>query len=271
MNDNSSPNQKHGRFEALQGEPIVPSDAAEETAVDYPEAVPLTDECSKEGQPEETHPHYQGRFAAKHRQSADEATEMAGPEAPVIPERPAEEDGANPEIPFSPESPAEEACTPLPTEETYGKEPIPAADPILPPPQMQWQEPEPEESISPAPQPEKRRRAVKKGRPRRRKGEGLLGIPNILATGVWVALTILIGVTLGRIVWVCASEILAFGREDKVVTITVYDTDTIDDITQKLVRNELIHYPGLFKLYAKFAVDDGDIKPGIWDLNTKYD
>ena len=269
MNDNSSPNQKHGRFQALQGEPIVPPDAAEETAVDYPEAVPLTDECSKEGQPEETHPHYQGRFAAKHRQSADEATEIAEPEAPVIPECPAEEDGANPEIPFSPESPAEEACTPLPTEETYSEEPIPAADPILPPPQMQWQEPE--ESISPAPQPEKRRRAVKKGRPRRRKGEGLLGIPNILATGVWVALTILIGVTLGRIVWVCASEILAFGREDKVVTITVYDTDTIDDITQKLVRNELIHYPGLFKLYANFAVDDGDIKPGIWDLNTKYD
>ena len=159
MNDNSSPNQKHGRFEALQGEPIVPPDAAEETAVDYPEAVPLTDECSKEGQPEETHPHYQGRFAAKHRQSADEATEMAEPEAPVIPELPAEEDGANPEIPFSPESPAEEACTPLPTEETYGEEPIPAADPILPPPQMQWQEPE--ESISPAPQPEKRRSAVK--------------------------------------------------------------------------------------------------------------
>ena len=87
MNDNSSPNQKHGRFEALQGEPIVPPDAAEETAVDYHEAVPLTDECSKEGQPEETHPHYQGRFAAKHRQSADEATEMAEPEAPVIPEQ----------------------------------------------------------------------------------------------------------------------------------------------------------------------------------------
>ena len=108
MNDNSSPNQKHGRFEALQGEPIVPPDAAEETAADYPEAVPLTDECSKEGQPEETHPHYQGRFAAKHRQSADEATEMAEPEAPVIPERPAEDDGADPEIPFSPESPAEE-------------------------------------------------------------------------------------------------------------------------------------------------------------------
>ena len=90
-------------------------------------------------------------------------------------------------------------------------------------------------------------------------------------TGVWVALTVLIGVTLGRLVWVCASEILAFGREDKSVTITIYETDTLDDITKKLNRAELIHYPGLFKLYAKLAVDDGDIKPGMWDLNTKYD
>ena len=58
---------------------------------------------------------------------------------------------------------------------------------------------------------------------------------------------------------------------DKSVTITIYETDTLDDITKKLNRAELIHYPGLFKLYAKLAVDDGDIKPGMWDLNTKYD
>ena len=122
----------------------------------------------------------------------------------------------------------------------------------------------------PAPRP-RRTRAIKKGRPKRKKGEGLFGIPNILVTGVWVALTLVISVTLGRLVWVCASEVLAFGREDKSVTITVYETDTIDDITKKLARAELIHYPGLFKLYAKFAVDEGDIHPGMWDLNTKYD
>lgn len=117
----------------------------------------------------------------------------------------------------------------------------------------------------------RRTRAIKKGRPRRKKGEGLFGIPNLLATGVWVALTLLISLTLGRLVWVCAAEVLAFGREDKTVTITIYETDTIDDITKKLARAELIHYPGLFKLYAQFAVDEGDIHPGMWDLNTKYD
>ena len=129
-----------------------------------------------------------------------------------------------------------------------------------------------EEELPPVPQPSRpRTRAIKKGRPRRKKGEGMLGIPNIIVTGVWVALTLLISLTLGRMVWVCAAEVLAFGREDKTVTITVYETDTIDDITKKLARAELIRYPGLFKLYAKFAVDEGDIHPGMWDLNTKYD
>ena len=124
---------------------------------------------------------------------------------------------------------------------------------------------------TPPPPQKKKRRPVKKGRPRRRKGEGLFGIPNILVTVVWCALTLLISLTLGRLVWVCASEVLAFGREDKAVTITIFETDTIDDITKKLARAELIHYPELFKLYASFAVDEGEIKPGQWELNTKYD
>lgn len=116
-----------------------------------------------------------------------------------------------------------------------------------------------------------KKRAIRKGRPRRKKGEGLLGIPNILVTVVWCALTLLISLTLGRLVWVCAAEVLAFGREDKTVSVTVYETDSIEDITKKLAREGLIRYPGLFKLYAQFAVDDGEIRPGIWDLNTKYD
>ncbi len=200
---------------------------------------------------------YHGRFAAKSdaplAPQADDADGPAAEDIPPEPEYPADN--------YPAESVPEE--TPVSQEPAYGSE-MPSPD--CPP--------EAEAGIpSPAPQPENRRRtrAVKKGRPRRKKGEGLLGIPNILVTGIWVALTLLISVTLGRLVWVCASEILAFGREDRTVTITVYETDTIDDITKKLARAELIHYPGLFKLYAGFAVDDGEIKPGIWDLNTKYD
>lgn len=114
-------------------------------------------------------------------------------------------------------------------------------------------------------------RPARKGRPRRKKGEGLFGIPNILVTLVWVAIVLAVGVTLGRMAWICASDVLAFGREDKPVTITVYESDTMEDITKKLYDNGLIRYPGLFKLYASFAVDEGEIRPGIWDLNTLYD
>ena len=114
-------------------------------------------------------------------------------------------------------------------------------------------------------------RPVRKGRPRRRKGEFLFGIPQIAVTCVWLAIILITGITLGRMIWVCAADVLAFGRENKMVTVTVYESDTMDDIIDKLHNAELIRYPGLFKLYADLAVDEGEIKPGIWDLNTMYD
>lgn len=248
--------------EQQEQSPLMPPDAfpqGEDTA-SLPEEPPQEDPQPTEAggafasldAPEEDAPiPYRGRFAAP--PASDEAAE------------PMEDSLPQPEYP---EESTEESAPAQDTPEEIPAPQEPVYDNAFPAPE---DFPEPERAI-PAPQPERRRtRAVKKGRPRRRKGEGLLGIPNILATGVWVVLTLLISVTLGRMAWVCASEILAFGREDKVITITVYETDTIDDITRKLARSELIHYPGLFKLYASFAVDDGDIKPGIWDLNTKYD
>ena len=114
-------------------------------------------------------------------------------------------------------------------------------------------------------------RPIRKGRPKRRKGEFLFGIPQIAVTCVWLAIILVTGVTLGRMLWVCAADVLAFGREDKMVTVTVYESDTMEDIIEKLHKNDLIRYPGLFKLYADLAVDEGEIQPGIWDLNTMYD
>lgn len=114
-------------------------------------------------------------------------------------------------------------------------------------------------------------RPVRKGRPKRRKGEFFFGIPQIAVTCVWLAIILVTGLTLGRMLWVCAADVLAFGREDKMVTVTIYESDTMEDIIEKLHKADLIRYPGLFKLYADLAVDEGEIKPGIWDLNTMYD
>ena len=114
-------------------------------------------------------------------------------------------------------------------------------------------------------------RPTLKGRPKRKKGEGFFGIPNILVTFVWLALILGIGVTLGRMLWICAADVLAFGREDKRVTITIYEADTMEQVVDKLHEAGLIRYKSLFNLYASISDAEEDIKPGIYDLNTRYD
>lgn len=114
-------------------------------------------------------------------------------------------------------------------------------------------------------------RPARKGRPKRKKGDGLLGIPHLLATFVWLAIIVMIGVSLGRMVWVCAADVLAFGRESKEVTVTISKTDTIDDIAQTLKDKGLIRYPGLFKIYSDLSGAEEDIFPGTYTLNTILD
>ena len=112
---------------------------------------------------------------------------------------------------------------------------------------------------------------VKKRRPRRKKGDGLLGIPHLLATAIWLLIIVAIGVSLGRMIWVSAADVLAFGREDKEVTITITETDDMDSIAQKLKHAGLIKYPELFKLYADLAHAEEKISTGTFTLNTLYD
>ncbi len=113
--------------------------------------------------------------------------------------------------------------------------------------------------------------SLRKGRPRRKKGYGMFGIPHILATVIWLAIIVAIGVSLGRVAWVCAADVLAFGREDKEVSITVNDSDTLEDIAEKLHEAGLVRYPGLFKVYGVFSDAREDIISGEFKLNTIYD
>ena len=115
------------------------------------------------------------------------------------------------------------------------------------------------------------KKSGRKGRPARKKGYGLLGIPHILATAVWLAIILWAGVSLGRMLWVCATDVLAFGREEQIVTVTVEETDTLDDIAQKLKTAGLIRYPELFKAYGTLTNAREDISAGTFNLNTIYD
>lgn len=114
-------------------------------------------------------------------------------------------------------------------------------------------------------------RPTRKGRPRRPKGYGLLGIPHMLATVVWLLLILAIGVSLGRMLWVCAADVLAFGREEKIVTVSVTTNDTMETIAQKLQDAGLVRYPELFLLYADLTDAEEKITTGSFTLNTVYD
>ena len=119
----------------------------------------------------------------------------------------------------------------------------------------------------------KHERPTHKGRPQRKKGPGLLGIPHLIAAVIWLLIIVAIGVSLGRTIWVCAADVLAFGRENKEVTITITTEDTVEDIAARLQENGLIRYPDLFLLYLDLtdAEEEGKITSGTFTLNTIYD
>ena len=112
---------------------------------------------------------------------------------------------------------------------------------------------------------------IRKVRPRRKKGYGLFGLPHLLSTVIWFSIAIAIGVSFGRLLWVCATDILAFGKPDQAITITITENDTIDTVTEKLYNAGLIQYPRLFKLYADLSNAEKKISAGTFTLNTLYD
>lgn len=133
------------------------------------------------------------------------------------------------------------------------------------------EEPQPEEEAAPENEPQEEDVPVRKGRPKRKKGAGLLGIPHILATAVWLVIVLAVGVSLGRVAWVCVADVLAFGREEKMVEVTIEDSDTIEDIALKLQEVGLIRYTQLFALYADITDAREDISSGTFTVNTLYD
>ena len=113
----------------------------------------------------------------------------------------------------------------------------------------------------------------RKVRPKRRNVYGLFGLPHLLSTAIWVLIIAAIGMSLGRLLWMCATDVLAFGREDRVTTITITDSDAgnIDAITDKLYNAGLIQYKQLFKFYAALSNADEKISVGTFELNTLFD
>ncbi len=139
----------------------------------------------------------------------------------------------------------------------------------------------PQPAEEPAPAKEKPR--IRKIRPTPKKGYGLFGIPHILATGIWLVIILLIGLTLGHTLWTGITDLMAFGKPDQQITIIITESDVkvladgskevdIDAIANKLHDAGLIKSPTWFKLFADTLTDKAyDIEPGTYTLNTKFD
>ena len=133
------------------------------------------------------------------------------------------------------------------------------------------------------PAPAKDKTRIRKIRPAPKKGYGLFGIPHILATGIWLVIILLVGLTLGHTLWTGITDLMAFGKPDKQITIIISESDVqvqadgskkvdIDAIANKLYDAGLIKSPTWFKLFADTLTDKAyDIEPGTYTLNTKFD
>jgi len=131
--------------------------------------------------------------------------------------------------------------------------------------------PEEEPEDNPEAAEEAEEEPVPKGRPKRKKGYGLLGIPHLLSTLIWLAIIVAIGTALGRTLWLCCADIMAFGKTPKDYTITITAEDTIDSIAQELGEEGVVRYPGLFKRFATLTGKDERISVGTFTINARLD
>ena len=110
-----------------------------------------------------------------------------------------------------------------------------------------------------------------KRRPRNTRGYGLFGIPHIAVTAIWLVIIVTFGVFLGQWLWQGAKDVLAFGREDRAVTITITEDDDLESLIEKLHSAGLINEPMWFRWYGQLTDVMEDVGVGTYELNTLYD
>lgn len=105
------------------------------------------------------------------------------------------------------------------------------------------------------------------------KSENLWGMPHIVASLIWLAVIVAIGVSVGRLGWLCATDVLALGKTPKELVFTVTESDDLDSISRRLEEEGMIKYPTLFKLFADLTNKGDNILVGTITFNaeTVYD
>ena len=96
-------------------------------------------------------------------------------------------------------------------------------------------------------------------------------VPLLVKILLYVVIVGVIAVGFGYGAWECAGDVLAFGRSDESLTVTVNDGDTYKDVGEMLKERGVIKYPWLFNLYCEFTKSTEKMDPGVYELYYNYD
>ena len=69
------------------------------------------------------------------------------------------------------------------------------------------------------------------------------------------------------------NDVFALVKDDSVINLTIGENETIDGIADLLSDNDVIKYPGIFKIYASLRKDSGKFVAGTYEVayNMNYD
>ena len=92
-----------------------------------------------------------------------------------------------------------------------------------------------------------------------------------LKTAIYIIAVLLGAVVLALLVWLAADDVFGLTDGDRMVSVTVEETDSVADVAQTLKEQGLIKYKTLFRLYCGLTDAERKIDPGIYELNDYYD
>ena len=92
-----------------------------------------------------------------------------------------------------------------------------------------------------------------------------------LKTAIYIIAVLLGAVVLALLVWLAADDVFGLTDGDRMVSVTVEQTDSISDVAQTLRDQGLIKYKTLFRVYCGLTNAERKIDPGIYELNDYYD
>lgn len=93
----------------------------------------------------------------------------------------------------------------------------------------------------------------------------------ILFKVVWLAMVVLVGLSLGQYLVGGINDMLAAKRSDVTVTVEIPKESTTDQIADALEENGVIDNTTFFKMYSKLTKADGNFNHGTFEISTGLD